>query len=500
MSLNVLTNLLQKQPRPAFSEKAPETPCVYYLCSHDNFLKIQKSGYLLPRNAVSDLDSTGDLSCAGIQKRRTRHIDLGDGGKNNTSHDPHDCINFFFNPHNSTFQAFLRNSYLAKPDSPDLLILSFPLDSISKHLKDKKHQYACSGKNIAAEGFTTSHPVEYQRFDWLKILSQNSEEKSRSAEFFLWINPNETTSDLKIKLEDQPSLGLPLLLANAIYHHPAINQHKLEEVRFPHHPYHHAKKTSDLFLYDTRLLEYLKNRAALGIDELLPHFSNLIENMPFALADNSFLTENNADSYIHGYPHVSKVMFWTSFLTHPKILPQVLLQESDQHLALDAMLAALIHDLRRENDREDEIHGQQAMNYYKDLVLEFTAGDIARFSRIGRAVSDHCRPDEQAHDKNNPVWQILKDADAIDRGRFAPPCDGQDYNGTNCIKVTCRHRGCAYQTLRLNYSTIGGAENLSWAAWNLAGSTKSAAWAGAKPLAHLIHHIKTCAKLVQNSY
>jgi hypothetical protein len=93
---------------------------------------------------------------------------------------------------------------------------------------------------------------------------------------------------------------------------------------------------------------------------------------------------------------------------------------------------------------------------------------------------------------------ILKDADALDRGRFAGPCAGTDFNGTGCDSDYCsKHSGCAYHTLRLNYEGIESPDidwpfrlNLALAAMNLARATNTSPWDFNAPVPSLIRWIR----------
>lgn len=500
MSLLQLKSFLENQLHPVFTTKPQKQACVYYLCSHANFLLIQESGYIMPRNAVEHLSTNGDLSCNGIQNRRKRDLYLGNGVKTFPPRPPHNCLNFFLNPNNDTFQAFLRNSYIANEGYPDLLILEFPLEAISNFLAKFEYLYACSNKNLAAGGFCSSLNIQYENFDWEKIMSADLGLKECSAEFFLWIQPTSDLNNPSVSGPEVLSENLPLKLASNVYHHSDTSSAKLNLIHFTQASYLHSKGVNELFTYDYRWLTYLSSTAGLKIDNLLLHFYKLLEKMPFSLSAIHFQNSENAISYIHGFPHVSKVMFWIAFLTPPDILPLITSDNLDENLQTDSMLAALIHDLRRIDDSEDENHGQEASNFFKDIIFSHTNGDLTRSLMIEKAVSDHCRPDIKAGNRNNLVWKILKDADAIDRGRFAPPCDAIDFKGTLCQNEQCSHIGCSYNTLRLDYAALGGANSLAWAAWNLACSTKNASWTQDLPLNYLIHHIKTCAKIVNTKY
>jgi hypothetical protein len=184
-------------------------------------------------------------------------------------------------------------------------------------------------------------------------------------------------------------------------------------------------------------------------------------------------------------------MFWVAFLTHPKIIDMVMPGEGRcEHLAEDCMLAALIHDLARTSNQEDEKHGKKAVTKYTDEILRHTGGDLTRLKRIRQAVVDHCKPDTAAKDESNPVWKILKDADALDRGRFADPCDAENLSKTGCKIPRCRHSGCVHRTLRLNYDQLGGSRKIADAARDLVWSVSTASLSPTKPMESFTAYVR----------
>lgn len=88
-----------------------------------------------------------------------------------------------------------------------------------------------------------------------------------------------------------------------------------------------------------------------------------------------------------------------------------------------------------------------------------------------------------------PLWKVLKDADALDRGRFADPCDAVDLTKLGCLIKNCRHTGCVHRTLRLNYEQLGGTRAVADAARNLASSVYSAPLSPTEPVKSMINYI-----------
>jgi hypothetical protein len=84
---------------------------------------------------------------------------------------------------------------------------------------------------------------------------------------------------------------------------------------------------------------------------------------------------------------------------------------------LSALYAALIHDLQRKNDFPGGKHGQDAARKYRYALQSHLSPD--QLQRFLNAVEYHGFADEPLLPE--PVWMLLKDADALDRARLAPP-------------------------------------------------------------------------------
>ena len=85
---------------------------------------------------------------------------------------------------------------------------------------------------------------------------------------------------------------------------------------------------------------------------------------------------------------------------------------------LTIFTAALLHDLARDSHTEDAEHGQAAVTTkrYRLWAERVLTGDDALHSCYN-AVTTHCRSDDVCEPKD-ATWCVLKDADALDRGRF----------------------------------------------------------------------------------
>lgn len=122
------------------------------------------------------------------------------------------------------------------------------------------------------------------------------------------------------------------------------------------------------------------------------------------------------ESEVHGRAHEARVLLLALTIGHYLELP-----EDD----LDVLgTAAVYHDTCRDNDGEDCRHGYEARLYYQDDA-EYV-DPLVEF-----LIEYHCRPDEDGykhieespwlnaeHDRAKLLFDVFKDADALDRVRF----------------------------------------------------------------------------------
>ncbi len=129
-------------------------------------------------------------------------------------------------------------------------------------------------------------------------------------------------------------------------------------------------------------------------------------------------------SGLHGVRHTQRVHIHAQ-----RLVRELDWQDDDAQVVLQA---ALWHDIGRVNDGWDPRHGELSAERVADRRLD--AGLSAADSRIARyAIRYHCRSDgrgeRRAIDEADPeralrVLWLLKDADALDRVRLAPPGQG----------------------------------------------------------------------------
>lgn len=135
-----------------------------------------------------------------------------------------------------------------------------------------------------------------------------------------------------------------------------------------------------------------------------------ISNLPLKITKDLFY-HHMIDSY-HGIGHTMRVLFYTFILAYRASL-------SSKDITACA-IAAIIHDLGKKDDREGQSHGENSAVRCVDLIKPYVSDEIVR-NRILSAVKYHSIPDESTPDtiKEDIIWKILKDADALDRSRFS---------------------------------------------------------------------------------
>jgi len=130
------------------------------------------------------------------------------------------------------------------------------------------------------------------------------------------------------------------------------------------------------------------------------------------------------DSCLHGVSHTQRVHIHAQ-----RLVRELSWTEDDAHVVLSA---ALWHDIGRVNDGWDPRHGARSAARVVELRLHASlpAADaqVALF-----AIRYHCRSDgrgaSRAAGQDDPeralrMLRLLKDADALDRVRLAPPGEG----------------------------------------------------------------------------
>ena len=216
--------------------------------------------------------------------------------------------------------------------------------------------------------------------------------------------------------------------------------------------------------YDKKLIKYnLINLVDIGITTkelcvLINTFSEFSEKLGCSLTEDYFEIKSMANSY-HGIGHTIRVMFWIHVLCY---LSSISLQ-----VEKTAQYAAFIHDLCRESNDKCTGHGLKAVSKYKYFIEKHVQYNHIDNCKI--AVVYHCKDDMDFRNKSL-VWELLKDADSLDRGRFSHP------QGLKNTRI--KSNGCDVNYLRLSIfeDSTKLKEKLGWMAHWLARITHHTAW------------------------
>ena len=169
-------------------------------------------------------------------------------------------------------------------------------------------------------------------------------------------------------------------------------------------------------------------------DQLLHQFEIETSHLQITLTKSLF--KSHMLNSHHGIGHTARVMF-NAFLIAS-------LDKTVSNSTLSSVLyASLIHDLGKNSDTEGEIHGENSVILYKSKIEQFCNQEDAAL--IIEAVKYHSIDDSKTPltVQSNKIWEILKDADALDRSRLPG-------------------RGCNPAFLRNNiFSTTNGKEIMS---------------------------------------
>lgn len=450
-----------------------ERVSAYYLCPLSNLRKIVASGILSHSGAPPDRT---DLSGAGVQGRRNADVNL----TNNVGYltrDVHSCVNLFWNPLNWTCRTFQHHALLKEtsennPDSGVLCILEL---SVGTMLSDQMYYWTASPKNIASSHFASyaQSLVTGERtnedgepyFDWDKIFSYGNTSdpqlnRKRSAELIVFHDP--FFQDPQNSLPLPPTLVKRVLLPGTSVRRLTDSQDTfLAESGLPQTRFNLNHSTSVFFSKDDLLWPERQFGRNLGTIQRID--SDVVGKLNAAInAATEFETQNPALVPVaanfarpelatgkHGTAHISRVMFWAAYLA------QYLPEEERRRIMLPLLCAAAIHDVCRESDREDTTHGAVAAERDREKITTLLAGSPLTASCF-EAVRFHCLEDTECQNRDT-IWQILKDADAIDRGRFGKP--GQQ-------------GGCKSSSLRTPILRGTHGTNILWMAYYLAQMTR----------------------------
>lgn len=437
----------------------PQRVCAYYLCPLANLRGIAEGG-ILP-NAAAPVDRI-DLAGQGVQALREVPVLLTNenGTRDSTVHR---CANFFWNPLNWTCRAFqwralLREKATGNLDAGVLCILEIDVDTL---LADDAHFWTVTPKNIAAWNFNnfTAPFISGGRlsakgqpfFEWDAIFSfgQTNDgdlNQKRAAELIVFRETNfmEAASGPlpfgAVRRILIPDAGIRALTADQNAFLAAVGP-PVQRLASDTEPQVFFTR-DDLLWHEKQFVRNLIWRQADDPDVLAKFNSALLaveeferthpELSPIA---NRFAHPQTARGP-HGTAHIARVMCWSAFLVQH-------LPEEELARALPTVLSsAAIHDLCRQSNAEDEVHGAVVAERDGALIHQALVNPDFAASSLA-AVRQHCIPDARCIN-TDLVWEILKDADALDRGRFAKPREEGGCNPTFFRTETLRTAGNDY--------------------------------------------------------
>ncbi|HPT01401.1 MAG TPA: DarT ssDNA thymidine ADP-ribosyltransferase family protein [Bacteroidales bacterium] len=119
----------------------------------------------------------------------------------------------------------------------------------------------------------------------------------------------------------------------------------------------------------------------------------------------------------HGIAHTTRVLFGTCLIL--KYSDMISSQIKDA-----IYYSAIIHDLGKSSDMEGPSHGLKSAKKYDSKISEFVLEKDTQNQALN-AIIYHSVADSECPSmvKDSIIWKVLKDADALDRGRFRSKCD-----------------------------------------------------------------------------
>ncbi len=438
--------------------------CCYYICPLSTLRKIAEEGIKCRKSEPVCVD----LSSPDVQSHRAT-VWLGrsgaDGRLDKLKDVPiHACVNLFWNPLNLTFDAFQRNGLLRaeeKGDAEHAILCILELDA-ERLLNEVAAYWTATKVNAASNPFSTFDISRLRQFQWASIFAcgpytQENPWQPRAAELIVFLGSP----------RQQHTTPVPLSCFTRILISPEVKLTKqqqdwLSNTGLPCHQVDAFKPASRLLrseeLFIGNLTQYRQTDRD-SLSRLVAAF-RLVTEFEYRVGGptaDRFVSPSRAHGP-HGIGHHTRVMFWSAFLaTYP--FGQ---NGSDSHTA--AILAALLHDLGRQNDREDQGHGERTLEKHHKLIEEVLNDQTLRES-CASAVQMHGIDDSECPvERRDQLWELLKDADGLERGRFRPPTNPRE--------------GCNPEMLRFRYLSDArpARGSIPWLAYQLAGITKHSQW------------------------
>jgi len=453
------------------SLKTPtDRPCVYYICPLSNLRLIAGSG-ILPHDSAPHTRT--DLSGQSVQARRDLLINLNGGKVANA----HQCINLFWNPINWTLRAFQRNGLLReassnKKDEAVVCILEIDLENL---LKETRCEWTIAPKNLAGSGFT-NYTSEYftgdavwddgtPKCDWKHIFtteltSDRALNGKRSAELIVYLGGGANGGNsVAVPFDFVARIIVPAADARV------LTQEQIDFLRATGKTVTPLSKvgSTSIFFPKSELLK-AENGFLTSIEQRLKSDPGVLDKINEALKvletfekdhlslcpiRSNYLRDELADGH-HGSLHAARVMFWCAFLA------QDLDQSSKEGVMSVILIAASLHDTHRLGLGDEATHGQASVDANRAKVAAYFSLP-AQLEACLNAIRYHSVPDDQCPDLNLAL-QILKDSDALERGRFGAPD---------------KEKGCDTKFFRTNTLKLGDPyKNIAWIAFWTASITR----------------------------
>lgn len=191
-------------------------------------------------------------------------------------------------------------------------------------------------------------------------------------------------------------------------------------------------RTKEWLIYSNRYTQTensMKYELEESVRDAIDSFAPTMNGLPIHLSKDLFYP-HMVCSY-HGIAHTARVLLATHLLCNAIKL--------SEYEAIACYIAAIIHDLGKSNDVEGAEHGYKSMVLYREKITSLI-GDANLQRRTLNAVRYHSVGDENCPEeiRQDIIWKVLKDADALDRSRFG---------GRGCDK--------SYLRLGIYQSTVG---------------------------------------------
>jgi len=433
---------------------------VYYLAPYSNVIGIYENGGIFPRNRIKNYC---DLSDQTIQGKRELRIEHWTQYAEKLLIPLHSCVNFFINPFNNTYYQFRRNALLRNKEKEccQSCVCILEIDLRKLLLKDNILIWG-SQKNLAQISKRSIYlPNNFENFNWKEIykIDHQSDKKNdlRSAEFIVFMDNGSKNKEVPKEL-----IRHIYVYEKDLHYFPLVQQKIMNKnIKIIPSKNRAAALGSPLEYQENFVISLNKfsnsEEIVNAIFNALYRISTIESEIGIHLKD-SFDDVKIANNKNHGISHVIRVMFWVLILCELFNNPQEKLS-TDEITAI--LYAAFLHDSCRKDDNSDPQHGERAVKKYRNFLSKKLSMDLLERCLI--AIKSHSEQEDP--NESDIIWETLKDADAIDRGRFDRP---NTENG--CLNSKLRLR-----IIRADQSDIY-IDNILWLGYRLPKMTNHINW------------------------